>query len=252
MRDIVAQMAKRPFIKKQKRKRHGATFWDSEYARGGEHLALSDVESEDLAKFTRWLARQKNESGLNQNSMVVDLGCGNGRNLIFLARQFGVSGTGFDSSTAAIAEAKRAGVGYTLQFEARSIAGDLPFVEDSQDLALDMMTSHFLKAKERKHLRDEIHRSLRPGGWLFMKTFLLDEDLHSRRLLKDYPADEPDTYIHPVIGVTEHVYSEEELTDFLGQKFLIKKIYRSHKHRSHGQARKRRTISIYCQKDPYK
>lgn len=244
-------MPKRPFIRKQKRRQHGQTFWDSEYASGGQHLALSAEESEDLAKFTRWLGRQKQEVGIGQKTDAVDLGCGNGRNLIFLAREFGVRGVGFDSSTAAIAEAKRAADGFSLQFEARSIAGDLPLENETMDLALDMMTSHFLNANERSHLRDEIHRLLRPGGWLFMKTFLLDDDLHSQRLLKDYPTEEPGTYIHPVIGVPEHVYSEEELTDFLGEKFIVHKLYRSHKHRSHGKARKRRTISVYAQKDPY-
>jgi len=244
-------MPKRPFIRKQKRRQHGQTFWDSEYATGGRHLALSSEESEDLAKFTRWLGRRKEEVGLGQRTDAIDLGSGNGRNLIYLSREFGIRGVGFDSSTAAIAEAKRAAGDLPLSFEARSIAGDLPIEDASMDLALDMMTSHFLRAAEREHLRDEIYRILRPGGWLFMKTFLLDEDLHSQRLLKDHPADEPGTYIHPVIGVPEHVYSEEELTDFLGEKFLVHKIYRSHKHRSHGKARKRRTISVYAQKDPY-
>lgn len=244
-------MPKRPFIRKQKRKRHGAAFWDSEYASGGEHLALSDEESEDLAKFTRWLHRQKNELPLGPKTSVLDLGSGNGRNLIFLAKEFGVTGTGFDISSAAVAEAKRASTGMKLEYKMRSIAGPTDLPDNSQDLVLDMMTSHFLKAAERAALRDEIYRVLRPGGWLFMKTFLRDEDLHTERLIKDYPADEPGSYIHPVIGVLEHAYGEEELTDFLSEKLLVKKLYRSHKHRSHGVARKRRTVSLYVQKDPY-
>lgn len=234
-----------------KRKKHGVTFWDSEYAKGGEHLALSSEESEDLAKFTRWHGRQKREVPFSPKTEMLDLGCGNGRNLVFLHNEFGASGTGYDLSTAAIAEAKRASEGMPLKYEARSIAGDLGVEDNSQDLVLDMMTSHFLRADERAHLRDEIYRVLRPGGWLFLKTFLRDEDLHTERLLKEYPADEPGSYIHPVIGVLEHAYFEEELTDFLNGKFIIHKIYRSHKHRSHGKARKRRTISIYLQKDPY-
>lgn len=242
---------KRPFVRKQKRKRHGATFWDSEYASGGEHLALSSDESEDLAKFVRWLSRQKKDFPLAKSFDVLDLGTGNGRNIIFLARELGARGTGFDISTAAIAEARRAGQDLPLTFEARSIAGDLPIEDSSRDLVLDMMTSHFLKASERQYLRDEIHRVLRPGGWLFMKTFLRDDDLHTERLLREFPADEPGSYIHPVIGVAEHAYTEEELLDFLGERFVVKKVYRSHKHRSHGKARKRRTISIYAQKDPY-
>lgn len=244
-------MAKRPFIRKQKRKRHGAAFWDYEYTEGG-NLKLSVNPSEDLEKFTRWLSRQKDQIPLQADDAVLDLGCGNGRNLIYLAQTFGMNGTGYDISTAAIKEATMLSKDLPITYIARSIEGDIPLPDGSQTLVLDMMTSHFLTERERSHLRDEIHRVLAPGGWLFMKTFLLDGDLHSKRLLADYPAKEPNTYIHPVIGVAEHVYSEEELVAFLGERFLIHKIYRSHKHVAKGRARKRRTISVYAQKDPYR
>lgn len=244
-------MAKRPFIRKPKRKRHGTAFWDSEYASGGEHLALSGAESEDLAKFTRWLPRQKTAANLSGQASVLDVGCGNGRNLIYLAREFGIKGSGFDISSAAIAEARRVSEGLPLQYTVRGMAGPIDLPDESQDLVLDMMASHFLNAADRKLLRDEIHRVLKPGGWLFMKTFLRDEDLHTERLLKEHPAEEEGSYIHPVIGVAEHAYFEDELLEFLGEKFIIHKTYRSHKHRAKGQARKRRTISIYAEKDPY-
>lgn len=245
-------MAKRPFIRKQKRKKHGTAFWDSEYSSGGEHLALSGEESADLLKFTRWIRRQKDGDILIKDNKVLDLGCGNGRNLIFLAREFGMLGTGYDISTAAIAEAKKQSIGLPILYTSRSIAGSIDLEDESQDLVLDMMTSHFLSEKERANLRNEAHRVLKPGGWLFLKTFLRDEDLHTERLLKDFPTKEAGTYIHPVIGVPEHTYYEAELTEFLEESFIIHKIYRSHKHRVHGKARKRRTISVYAQKDPYK
>ena len=244
-------MPKRPFIRKQKRKRHGATFWDHEYTEGG-NLKLSVEPAEDLEKFTRWLPRQKDALQLTPNGSTLDLGCGNGRNLIFLAKTFGLQGIGYDISAAAIKEAQTLSEGLPLVYETRSIAGDLTVADASQTLVLDMMSSHFLNTKERAHLRDEIFRVLKPGGWLFMKTFLLDEDLHSARLLRDHPGEESNTYIHPVIGVPEHVYSEAELTEFLSERFLVHKVYRSHKHISRGKARKRRTISVYAEKDPYR
>ncbi|MCU0678296.1 MAG: methyltransferase domain-containing protein [Candidatus Pacebacteria bacterium] len=241
-------MAKRPFIRKQKKKQHGVTFWDNEY-KNANHLKLSTDHSEDLEKFTRWIIREKREDVLTPPASVLDVGCGNGRNLIFLARQFGLPGIGYDISTAAVAQAKAASAGLDLTYQARSIAGSLELPDNSQTLVLDMMTSHFLNEAERKFLRDEIFRVLRPGGFVFMKTFLADGDLHTRRLLKDAPAKEENTYIHPVIGVPEYVYSEEVLTDFLAEKFIIHKVYRSHKHVLKGRARKRRTVSIYAEKD---
>lgn len=241
-------MPKRPFIRKQKKKQHGVTFWDNEY-KNANHLKLSTDHSEDLEKFTRWVIREKREDVLTPPASVLDVGCGNGRNLIFLARQFGLSGTGYDISTAAVAQAKAASEGLDLSYQARSIAGSLELPDNSQTLVLDMMTSHFLNEAERRFLRDEIFRVLRPGGFVFMKTFLADGDLHTRRLLKDAPAKEENTYIHPVIGVPEYVYTEDALTEFLGEKFIIHKVYRSHKHVLKGRARKRRTISIYAEKD---
>ncbi len=243
-------MPKRPFIRRQKKKKHGATFWDHEYA-NATHLKLSAEQSEDLEKFTRWLGRQKRDDVLSPGSSVLDLGCGNGRNLIFLARDFGVSGVGYDISSAAIAQAKAASANLPLTYQHRSIAGNLELPDQSQSLVLDMMSSHFLNEAERLHLRDEVFRVLKPGGFVFMKTFLADEDLHTARLIREFPGSEPNTYIHPVIGVSEYVYTEEALTTFLGERFIIHKIYRSHRHVLRGRARKRRTISIYAEKDFY-
>jgi SAM-dependent methyltransferase len=245
-------MANKPnFTKKKKRKQHGATFWDSEYTNPA-HLKLSERQSADLEKFTRFVTRDKSLSVLNSEGSAIDVGCGNGRNLIYLNTEFGIPGIGYDISKAAIAQAISASKGLPIRYTARSIAGKLDVEDASQTIALDMMTSHFLNHDERLFLRDEIYRALKPGGLLFMKTFLKDNDLHTRRLLKDFPSEENGAYIHPVMGVAEYVYSEEELVDFLEEKFVIHKVYRSHKHTLRGQARKRRTITIYAEKDRYK
>jgi SAM-dependent methyltransferase len=244
-------MAHKPnFVRKKKRKQHGATFWDAEY-KNPSHLKLSTNVSEDLEKFTRWILRQDRQDLLSPSSSVLDVGCGNGRNLIYLAREFGTTGVGYDIAKAAIAQAVAASRGLSISYTARSIAGPLTVENESQGLVLDMMTSHFLNKEERSHLRDEVHRALKPGGYLFMKTFLKDDDLHTKRLLKEHPGTEEGAYVHPVMGVSEYVYSEEELVEFLSGHFIIHKIYRSHKHAFRGQARKRRTITIYAEKDPY-
>lgn len=243
-------MPKRPFKRKIKRKVHGASFWDREYTEGG-HLKLSDDAAEDLKKFTRWLERRTGKTVLNPTSSILDLGCGNGRNVHFLNEQFGMHGTGYDISPAAIKLAKQASSSTQLHFEVHSIAEPIMLSDSSQMLVLDMMSSHFLNARERVQLRNEIHKVLKPGGWLFMKTFLRDGDLHSKRLLEEFPGKEEGTYIHPVIGIPEHVYFESELTEFLEEKFIVHKVYRSHKHVSQGKARKRRTVSVYAEKDPF-
>lgn len=241
-------MPKRPFKRKIKRKRHGASFWDHEYTEGG-HLKLSDEAAEDLKKFCRWLQRQHGNTYLNPTASVIDFGCGNGRNLIYLAETFGMHGHGYDVSAAAIKLAKAASEQYNLTYTVRSIAGEFADIPDaSQDLVLDMMTSHFLSGSERELLKTEMFRVLKPGGYLFMKTHLGDGDLHTKRLLAEAPAKEAQTYIHPVMGVPEYVYFEADLQAFLEPPFTIEKVYRSHKHISRGRARKRRTITVYARK----
>lgn len=240
-------------VKNRKNNRHGTAFWDQEYTKA-EHLSMSVEASGDLEKFTRWLERSTKRTVLNPTSSVVDFGCGNGRNLLYLAGSFGMHGLGHDSSGAAIKEAKMLAEREeaNLQYEVRSMAGLHPNIPDeSQTLALDMMSSHFLNQEERELLRDETFRVLKPGGYLFMKTFLKDEDIHTRRLIAEKPGTEEDSYIHPVIGAQEYVYSEEVLVDFLSEKFTVLKTYPSHKHKSKGKARKRRTISVYAQKNAY-
>jgi SAM-dependent methyltransferase len=238
-------------VKNHKRSRHGTAFWDQEYTKA-EHLALSTEASEDLEKFTRWLERQTKRTLLNPTASVVDFGCGNGRNMLLFAQKYGMYGIGYDSSNAAINEAQRLSEGFNLKYQTRSIAGMFTDLEDnSQTIALDMMSSHFLKKAEREILRDEIFRVLKPGGFLFMKTFLSDGDLHTKRLIAEQPGEEENSYIHPVIGVQEYVYSEDDLYAFLKEKFIMHKSYPSHKHMLHGKARKRRTIAVYAEKDPY-
>ena len=242
-------MAMKPnFVRKKTRKVHGATFWDQEYT-NPQHLKLSEVESGDLVKFTRWLSRQSGENLLAPGASAFDVGCGNGRNLIYLANQFGMKGSGVDISSAAIAQAKRASKSLPISYFVGGAEDKINLPDESQSIALDMMTSHFLDSAGRTQLRDELFRTLKPGGYLFMKTFLKDDDGHTVRLLKEHPGKELGSYIHPVMGVAEYVYSEAELVEFLKEKFIVRKIYRSHRHAFKGRDGKRRTISIYAEKD---
>jgi len=223
-------------------------FWNKEYA-GATHLAMSDTHSEDLEKFTRFLQRNSGKEFLNVTSRVVDIGCGNGRNAIFLAQAFGMHGVGYDSSREAIAHAQENAQGLNLEFHVRDIREPIPLSDESVTIALDMMASHVLKKNERKALRTEILRVLKPNGWLFFKTFLRDGDKNAEELLREFPADEEGMYIHPEIKVAEYVWWEQDIFNFFEPYFTVHKLERSHKHvNKKGAAWKRRTASVYLQK----
>lgn len=249
-------------------------FWNREY-RQSEHLALSTAPSEDLQKFTRWLGRRMSDipGCLTSDAFVVDLGSGNGRNLIWLVREFGCRGVGYDASEEAVRQAKaRAEKDFGLtfpgadrvkaksssaadrpdfaspRFAVRSLAEPLPVADGSADLVLDLMTSHVLDRKGRENLRDDIWRILKPGGWFCFKSFLLEDDAHARRLLREHGTGEAGTYHHPEFDQDEHVWTIEELENFFRPQFEIHKILKSHKHRSRGRAFRRRTFTAYLEK----
>lgn len=233
-----------------KRRRGGQAFWDAEYKEGG-HLALSLNPSEDLEKFTRWLEREDGKKVLNITASALDLGCGNGRNLLWLSETYGMRGVGYDISREAIKQAERLAKEENLNliFETRSLVEPVPLPDESQTIVLDMMASHFLNEENRKKLITDIFRVLKPGGYFFYKTFLLDEDQHAKRMIAENPAGEKNTYIHPKIGVAEHVSTEEEIEELYGAHFEILKIQKSHRHK--GKHAKRRSIVVYMQKNAY-
>ena len=240
---------------KKGRAKQRKNFWDAEYKKrrvsGAQrpHLALSTEPAEDLIAFTRFLERHYGKKFLNVTAQALDIGCGNGRNLIYLARSFGMRGAGFDISQAAIAEARVAAGTLPLKFFTASLTQPIPLPDASVTIALDMMSSHVLKRAERETLRDEILRLLRADGWLFFKSFLLEEDAHAKRLLSEFPGPEEGMYVHPEIGAAEYVWSENAVHDFFEPYFTVHHVEKSHKHRhADGSAWKRRTISAYLQK----
>jgi SAM-dependent methyltransferase len=223
------------------------SFWNKEY-RKNRYLTLSDEPAEDLEKFTRWLERREGRKTLNITSYVLDIGCGNGRNIIHLARNFGVHGRGFDISAEAIRQAKEEGKGLAINFEVGSVENPLTEEDDSVDIVLDMVVSHVLPLAGREKLRDEVFRVLKIGGLYFFKTFLLEDDLNAKRMIKEHPAGEENSFIHPKLGNFEHVWTEEELYKFFSDKFDIEKIEKSHMHMLRGKPFKRRHIIAYLRK----
>ncbi len=258
-------MAKPNFVRHTKKRRSGANFWDAEYGKAS-NLAISTGPSGDMLDFLRYLERETGRTILNPTMSALDLGCGNGRNLNYLGTTYGMHGVGYDISREAIKQARaltaiphrglayakdigKASVELQLKFDVGSIAEPIPLPDNSQMLVLDLMVSHVLTHAEREQEHKEIYRVLRPGGWFLLKTFLLDEDRHAIRMLRDNPGKEAGSYIHPIIGVTEYVFSEDDMVEMVEKNFTVQKVMKSHRHLAKGgTGGKRRSIVIYAQK----
>lgn len=225
-------------------------FWNKEYMnKTGSNFTLSEEAAEDLKKFTRWLERQYKGEFFNNKSFVIDAGCGNGRNLLWMNSEFGVSGLGYDISAEAIKGAKK-NASPELQFITQNLNQKIPIEDNKADLLIDAIASHVLNKEEREFFKSEVIRVLSTGSYYFLKSLLLDEDRHAARMIKEYgqSAGEDNSYIHPTMGIFEHVPTEEELINFYKDDFEIEKVERSHAHNVGGKANKRRYIILYLRK----
>ena len=249
-------------VKKDTSKKNSATFWNKEY-QTGEHLAMSTEPSGDMLTFVKWVQRNSEWPPFPKNGLIIDAGCGNGRNIVPLCGEYNMRGIGIDISGTAIEQAKAMSKekGITkvepdakvekkerIKFYVQSLAEKIPAEDQSVDVFLDMMTGHFLKEDERKEYVKEVARVMKPYGWMFFKTFVLDSDSHAIRLIKENPAGEHNSYIHPRIDVYEHVFTDDEIIELFSPYFKIYKMIKSYKHIKDGKAYKRRTISVYMEK----
>lgn len=222
-------------------------FWNKEY-KTPEHLRMSAEPSSDLITFVRWAEKNAEWNPFPRGGFILDIGCGNGRNIINLAKESGMKGLGFDISEEAVIQAKKAAFGLPLKFAVQGAQDKLPMEDETVDIVLDMMTSHFLNREEMIAMVAEIVRVMKPYGWLFFKTFILDGDKNAHRLIEESPGAENHSYIHPRIGVEEHVFTEDEIYELFSKDFKIYKMIKSHKHIKDGKAFKRRTIAVYMEK----
>lgn len=229
-------------------------FWNKEY-KNPEHLTMSEEPAEDLLSFVRWAKRNSEWDPFPEGGFVLDIGCGNGRNIGNVCEEFKMGGLGIDISEEAVRQAKDKFVTKlalpNLQFKKGEIGDVLELENESVDIALDMMTMHFLNNAKRVAYVAEIARVVKPFGWMFLKTFILDADRNALRMIKSYPTPDKElnSYIHPKLKVLEHVCTQDEIEALFSPYFVVHKMIRSYKHiTKDGKPHKRRTVSVYLER----
>jgi len=122
-----------------------------------------DAPDESLAE---WL-----EAGRSPGGRALELGCGNGRNAVFLARN-GYAVDAIDYAPTAIEWARQrvAEHGADVRLLQRSVF-DLDLPPASYNLVYDSGCFHHIAPHRRPGYVDLVARALRPGGWFGMVCF---------------------------------------------------------------------------------
>lgn len=189
--------------------------------------------------------------GVDTQSMkVLDLGCGNGRNSIYLA-SLGNEVIGFEFSKNAlkIAEKRTREANVLVKYINHNIGAPYPLEDNSIDLVIDVTASNSLSESKRMVYLEEVHRVLKPEGHFFVRALLKDGDKNAKNLLKISPGKEADTYFMKEIGITERVFAMSDFETLYGKYFDIKKVIRAvHCATVDQVVYKRRYIIAYMQK----
>ena len=133
----------------------------------------------------QWVADELPRAG-----KALDLGCGNGRNAVFLAqRGFVVDGVDYSRKAIDWAEQRAAEAGVAVRLQCRSVF-DFACEAGSYDLVCDSGCFHHLPPHRRRSYVELVSAALKPGGWLALTCFrpeggsgYSDQEVYERRSL---------------------------------------------------------------------
>ncbi len=111
------------------------------------------------------------EEGLIRPGNAIDLGCGGGRNAIFLARRgFAAEGVDYSRKAIAWAEERVKDAGVDVQLRCQSVFA-LDCAPGSFDLVYDSGCFHHLPPHRRRSYVELVTKALKPGGWFGLTCF---------------------------------------------------------------------------------
>lgn len=188
--------------------------WENEYSRVA---AIPSSLRHEPAKALRLFA---DLLGLQGPIRVLEAGCGNGRNAIFLAKR-GCNVTAVDFSQYAVREIDRRatleGVRDRIEILEHFIDDPLPLADQQFDAVLDAYTScHFLKEDSIRSFWTEMHRLLKPGGQVISFVFSEGDSYYAEKVTPGM-----NIVCDPVNGISKRLYTEHEIKRLLASFFEL-------------------------------
>lgn len=195
--------------------------WQQEHGMVSTLPAMAKVEpSSGVVAFVEYLKKHKAEPALK----AVDIGCGKGRNTIYLAK------LGFDVYAMDFIElalqhtrerAEKEGVKKNVHLIKTEIDKNWPFESNYFDIAIDSFSSIDIETKEgREVYRKELYRTLKPGGYALVMV-VSSEDEWEKKLIAESPGKENDSTIWPQNGKFQKDYDWQELREFYREFTIV-------------------------------
>ena len=134
-----------------------------------------DIHADDFSKsrFRIWPHVQIFLDSLKSNSRVLDIGCGNGKNMLY-RDDLDMIGLEYSKGLCSICKSRLLPV---VQGDARSI----PFEDNMFDAIIMIAVIHHINPDEHLKVLSEIQRVLRPGGICLITNWAVEQPDDSRR-----------------------------------------------------------------------
>jgi len=192
--------------------------WDEIFKEKGRVFTDPHQSMEEIAKLFQ-------NAGVMR---VLDIGCGTGRHLVYLAKQ-GFSMFGFDVSQKAIEMAEQwlAEENLLANLIQYRMEDGFPYEDMLFDAVISIQVIHHNRIHDIKSTVAEIERILRPGGYIFITVPVPPGNSVPPEDDWDLKEVEPGTYLPqrgPESGVLHHYFTEEEILEVFSA-FRITKLY---------------------------
>lgn len=176
--------------------------WDDWYEK-----VEGDVD-QDVVRLAAILA----DEGKNR---VLDVGCGAGRHLSYLARN-GFEVAGFDRSESAISglEARLDGADYDAAVSVADFSEEFPYEDECFDAAVATRSINHADLETIEHAVSEMFRVLRSSGLVYAQVPTYEKLVELKEAGEEFEEVEPGTNIPlegPEEGIPHHNFRREEV-----------------------------------------
>ena len=175
----------------------------------------NNYEKFDNSRYSIWKAVRNFVDNIAEDSLVLDAGCGNGKNMLYMqARDIKVIGIDFCDRLLNICKEKVLNVKYA---DVRNI----PFENNTFDYVISIAVIHHLSIEsDRRKAIDEMLRVCKPNGKILVSVWALEQDKNSRFkfTLGDNIVKWDDTTRF------YHIHSKDTITDLL-QSYNVESIF---------------------------
>ncbi len=178
--------------------------WDEIFQREGKVFEQPHPDVPQVAQLLKERGSQR----------VLDLGCGSGRHVVYLARS-GFAVYGLDNSPQGLALTQKwlDEEGLSADLQLGDMAARWPYEDSFFDAVISVQVIHHALAATIKKIIQEIERVLKKGGFIFISVPKL------RNQGREFEQIELNTFVPldgPEKGLPHHIFTPEELREFFG------------------------------------